>query len=128
MPTFDTLKAARRLQDEAGFNETQASVLVSTIAQGLGENLATKDDLIREIAAVRGEIAAVRGETAALRGEIGEVRGEIGEVRGEITSVRGDMRALEQRVYVRVGAMVSGAAVFLTAVIAITTAILLNAI
>ena len=62
MLTFDTLKAARRLQDEAGFNETQASVLVSTIAQGLGENLVTKGDLTREIAAVRGEIAAVRGE------------------------------------------------------------------
>ena len=100
MLTFDTLKAARRLQDEAGFNETQASVLVSTIAQGLSENLATKDDLAREIAAVRGEIAALRSE----------------------------MRALEQRVYVRVGAMVSGAAVFLTAVIGIATAILLNAI
>ena len=98
--TFDTLKAARRLQDEAGFNETQASVLVSTFAEGLGENLATKDDLTREIAAVR----------------------------GEITGVRGEMRALEQRVYVRVGAMISGAAVFLTAVIGIATAILLNAI
>ena len=93
MLTFDTLKAARRLQDEAGFNETQASVLVSTIAQGLGENLATKGDLTREIATVRSE-----------------------------------MLALEQRVYVRVGAMVSGAAVFLTAVIGIATAILLNAI
>ncbi len=113
MLTFDTLKAARRLQDEAGFNETQASVLVSTIAQGLGENLATKDDLAREIAAVRAEISAVRGETAAIR--------------GEISAVRAEMRALEQRVYVRVGAMVSAAAVFLTAVIGITTAILLNA-
>ena len=143
MLTFDTLKAARRLQDEAGFNETQASVLVSTIAQGLGENLATKGDLTREIAAVRGEIAEVRGDIAevrsdiaALRGEItgevaalrGEITGDVAALRGEITSVRGEMRALEQRVYVRVGAMVSGAAVFLTAVIGIATAILLNAI
>ena len=126
--TFDTLKAARRLQDEAGFNETQASVIVSTFAEGLGENLATKDDLTREIGAVRGEIAGLRGEIGEVRGEIGEVRGGITAVRGEITSVRGEMRALQQRVYVRVGAMVSGAAVFLTAVIAITTAILLNAI
>ncbi len=114
MLTFDTLKAARRLQDEAGFNETQASVLVSTIAQGLGENLVTKGDLTREIAAVRGETSAIRGEIAAIR--------------GEIAAVRAEMRALEQRVYVRVGAMVGGAAVFLTAVIGITTAILLNAI
>ena len=111
MVTFDTLKAARRLQDEAGFNETQASVLVSTIAQGFGENLATKDDLAREIAAVRGEIAAVRGEVEALR-----------------TEMHADMHTLEQRVYVRVGAMITGATVILIAVIAIATAILLNAI
>ena len=109
MVTFDTVKAVRRLQDEAGFNEVQASVLVSTIAQGLGENLATKDDLAREIAAVRGEIAAVRGEVDSLRAEVPDMR-------------------FEQRVYVRVGAMVSGAAVFLTAVIGIATAILLNAL
>ena len=87
--TFDTLKAARRLQDEAGFNETQASVLVSTFAQGFGENLATKDD---------------------------------------IATLRAEMRALEQRVYVRVGAMITGATVMLIAVIGIATAILLNAI
>ena len=111
MVTFDTVKAARRLQDEAGFNEAQASVLVSTIAQGLGENLVTKDDLAREIAAVRGEIAAVRGEIGSLR-----------------TEMRADMRALEQRVYVRVGAMISGATVILIAVIGIATAILLNAL
>lgn len=104
MVTFDTLKAARQLQDEAGFNETQASVLVSTIAQGLGENLATKDDLAREIAAVRGEIAVSR------------------------TGFLADMRAFEHRLYVHIGAMISGATLYLTAVIAIATAILLNAI
>lgn len=89
MVTFDTLKAARRLQDEAGFNETQASVLVSTFARGFGENLATKDD---------------------------------------IATLRAEMRALEQRGYVRMGAMVSGATVIIIAVIGIATAILLNAI
>ena len=109
--TFDSLKAARRLQDEAGFNETQASVLVSTIAQGLGENLATKDDLTREIAAVRGEIAVPRSEAAEIR-----------------TDFLAAIRAFEQRLYVRVGAMITGATLYLTAVIAIATAILLNAI
>ena len=128
--TFDTLKAARRLQDEAGFNETQAGVLVSTIAQGLGENLATKDDLTRLATKddLTREIAAVRAEIAAVRGEVEVLRGEVQVLRGEIVAVRGEMQALEQRVYVRVGAMVSGAAVFLTAVIGIATAILLNAI
>ena len=89
--TFDTLKAARRLQDEAGFDEKQAAVLVSTFAEGISENLATKADLTNEGAALRGA----------------------------------EMRELEQRVYVRVGAMISGLAVFLTAVIGIATAILL---
>ena len=88
--TFDTLKAARRLQDEAGFDEKQASVLVSTFAEGVTENLATKTDLTNEAAAIRAE-----------------------------------MRGLEERVYVRVGAMVTGASVFLTAVIGIATAIIL---
>ena len=88
--TFDTLKAARRLQDEAGFDEKQAAVLVSTFAEGVSDNLATKTDLTNEGAALRAE-----------------------------------MRELEQRVYVRMGAMISGLAVFLTAVIGIATAILL---
>ena len=88
--TFDTLKAAQRLQDAAGFDEKQASVLVSTFAQGVTENLATKSDL-----------------------ENSEAR------------LRADMRELEQRVYVRVGAMVNGASIFLTAVIGIATAIIL---
>ncbi len=42
---FDTLKAATRLQEEAGFDETKARVLVSTFAEGMVENLATKDDI-----------------------------------------------------------------------------------
>ena len=42
---FDTLRAATRLQEEAGFDETTARVLVSTFAEGMVENLATKDDI-----------------------------------------------------------------------------------
>ena len=41
---FDTLKAATRLTD-AGFDEKQARELVATFAEGVGENIATKDDL-----------------------------------------------------------------------------------
>ena len=43
--SFDTLRAATRLQEEAGFSEQQARVLISTIADGMDENLATKDDI-----------------------------------------------------------------------------------
>ena len=65
---FDTLKAATRLQEEAGFDETKARVLVSTFAEGMVENLATKDD----IAGIRGELAtlATKEELATLRGEV----------------------------------------------------------
>ena len=71
--TFDTLKAARRLQDEAGFDEKQAAVLVSTFAEGISENLATKTDL------------------AVLRSDLKEAEARL----------RAEMRQLEQRVYVR---------------------------
>ena len=42
---FDTLKAATRLQNEAGFSEKQARALVNTFAEGIAENVATKQDL-----------------------------------------------------------------------------------
>lgn len=97
MVTFDTLKAARRLQDEAGFDEKQANVLASVFAEILSERLATKADL------------------ALLRSDLKDTE----------TRLRAEMRELEQRVYVRMGAMISGLAVFLTAVIGIATAIIL---
>lgn len=78
---FDTLKAATRLQNEAGFNEKQARVLVATFAEGIGENLATKEDM-----------AALRSEMEVLR-----------EV------LRGEMRQLEQRMTIRLGAMIAAA-------------------
>ncbi len=44
MATFDTLKAAQRLQ-EAGFDEDKAGAIVSTFAEDFGVGLATKVDL-----------------------------------------------------------------------------------
>ena len=85
---FDTLKAATRLQNEAGFNEKQARVLVATLAEGIGENLATKEDvaMLRSEMATKEDVAALRGEMAVLRGE---------------------MRELEQRMTIRLGAMIA---------------------
>ena len=62
---FDTLKAATRLQEEAGFDPTKARVLVSTFAEGMAENLATKDD----IAGLRRDFKtlATKEELAGLR-------------------------------------------------------------
>ncbi len=91
---FDTLKAATRLQNEAGFNEKQARVLVATFAEGIGENLATKED----VAALRSEMAT-KEDVAILRSEM--------EVLREV--LRGEMRELEQRMTIRLGAMIAAA-------------------
>ena len=79
---FDTLRAARRLRDEGGFDERQAAILVDTFAEGMGETLATKADLEKVE-----------------------------------TSLRGQMRELEQRMTIRLGAMMVGAVALIVALI-----------
>ena len=159
---FDTLKAATRLQKEAGFDETQAHVLVSTFAEGMVENLATKDDisvLKGDISVLRGDIAVLRRETkadiaalsrematlatkeelATLRGEMHEMsatlrgdmhemsatlRGEMHEMsatlRGEMhemsATLRGEMSKVQERLTVRLGAVIAAAVAILVAV------------
>ena len=101
---FDTLRAATRLQEEAGFDETKARVLVSTFAEGMVENLATKDD----IAALRREIAtlATKDELAALRSEMG-TKEELAALRSEmatkeeLAAVRSEMATKEELAAVR---------------------------
>ncbi len=114
---FDTLKAATRLQNEAGFNEKQARVLVATFAEGIGENLATKDD----VAMLRSETAGLRNEMAtkedlavlrskmATKDDVAVLRSEIAGLRNEIPVLRGEMRELEQRMTIRLGAMIAAA-------------------
>ena len=58
---FDTLKAAQQLQD-AGFAKAQAEALVTTMAEGLGEGVATKAD----IATLRSDLATLRSDLASL--------------------------------------------------------------
>ena len=131
MVTFDTLGYARRLRG-AGLTDAQAEVHAEALATALGEvlvtkqdlrDLATKDDLHRlelatkqEFAAVRqemsGEFAAVRqemrGEFAAVRQEMsGEFAAVRQEMSGEFAAVRQEMRALELRLTLRLGALVS---------------------
>ena len=105
--TFDTLKAARRLRNEGGFNEKQAGILVDTFAEGMDETLATKADLEKTELVLRGEIGTLRGEAketeATLRGEIGTLRGEAKQteaaLRGEIketeATLRGEIKETE---------------------------------
>ncbi len=87
---FNTLKAATRLQNEAGFNEKQARVLVATLAEGIGENLATKED----VAMLRGDMAVLRNDMAT---------------KEDLAVLRGEMCELEQRMTIRLGAMIAAA-------------------
>ena len=104
---FDTLRAARRLRDEAGFDERQAGVLVDTFAEGMTETLATKAD----VEALRGDLE--KTETA-LRAELGVLRGDLEKTEA---SLRGQMRELEQRMTIRLGAMMVGAVALIVALV-----------
>ena len=115
---FDTLKAATRLQDEAGFDETKARVLVSTFAEGMVENLATKDD----IAGLRHEFAGLRGEFAGVRREIANLatKEELATLRGEMNqmaaTLRGEISKVQERLTIRLGAAIAAAVAILVAV------------
>ena len=88
---FDTYKAVSQLR-EAGFDETQAAAMVTTICDVLGGNLATKEDL-----------AAVRQDMAT--------KEDIASVRREMDSKpdKADLHALETRLTIRMGGMILGA-------------------
>ena len=115
---FDTLKAATRLQEEAGFDETKARVLVSTFAEGMVENLATKDD----IAGLRREFAGLRREFACLRREFGGLatKEELATLRGEMkqmdANLRGEISKVQERLTVRLGGAIAAAVAILVAV------------
>ena len=107
---FDTLKAAQRLRDEAGFSEQQASVLVTTLAEGVGENLATKADIEAMHQATQADIEAMHQATQA-----------------SIEAVRAEMREREQRLKLYLGKLVAGGVGVLLASIGIVAAIILTA-
>ena len=108
---FDTLRAARKLRDEGGFDERQAAILVDTFAEGMTETLATKADLESTEASLRAEIEK---SEAALRADIETLRGDLEKTE---TSLRGEMRELEQRMTIRLGAMMVGAVALIVVLI-----------
>ena len=115
---FDTLKAATRLQEEAGFDETKARVLVSTFAEGMVENLATKDDIAglrREFAGLRREFGGLRREftTLATKEELATLRGEMKQMDANL---RGEISKVQERLTVRLGGAIAAAVAILVAV------------
>ena len=133
---FDTLKAATRLQEEAGFDPTKARVLVSTFAEGMVENLATRDDIAglrrdfktlatkEELAGLRRklETLATKEELAGLRRELETLatKEELATLRGELkqTDARlgGQISKVQERLTVRLGGAVAAAVAILVAV------------
>ena len=118
---FDTLKAATRLREEAGFEERQATVLVELFADRYGdrENLATRDD----VAAVRGEVTMLRDDVTTLRGDLEKteltLRGDLekndASLRGEIHKLRGEMHKQGQLMTTRLGAAIAAAVAIIVA-------------
>ena len=122
---FDTLKAATRLREEAGFDERQARVLVATFAEGIGESLATKEDLGNTETALRKDLenieTALRNEIRALRTDLENTKAALRtdmanaeatlrkDLENTATALQGQMRELEQRMTVRLGAMIAAA-------------------
>ena len=75
---FDTLKLASRLEREAGVDARLASVLSMGLADELGERLATKTDLEREIRGVRTDLGAkIQSVRSDLSAEIQDLRAEL---------------------------------------------------
>ena len=85
--TFDTLRAATRLREKAGFSEKQATELVATFADGFVENLATKDDVEH----LRGDVEHLHGDMEKLETSL---RGDMEKLE---TSLRGDMEKMALR-------------------------------
>ena len=85
MVTFDTLRAAQRLRDEADQSpaaaETIAAVIGEAVTPGRDDVAVLRGELHQEVAALRGEIADLRTE---LHEQLGAVREEIADLRGEL--------------------------------------------
>ena len=116
---FDTLKAATQLQ-EAGLEEDKARALVSTFAQGMVENLATKQDLAalatkEELASLRGELGLLRAEVATLatREELTGLRSHMDQT---ATGLRAEISKVQERMTVRMGTAIAAAVAILVAV------------
>ena len=92
---FDTLKASLRLR-EASFDEEKAGAIVSAFAEDIGERLATRED-------------------------IGRVEDQLVHLEGRLETTE---ERLEQRLFLRVGIMVTAATSMILTAIGIATGVL----
>ncbi len=93
---FDTLRAAKLLQ-QAGFDESQAEAVVTTVGDALTENVATKADLERVETTLKAEMAEVKAETAAVKADLERVettlKAEMAEVKAELKTEMAGVKA-----------------------------------
>ena len=117
--TFDTLKAATQLREEAGFSKRQASGLVA-FANTILENVATKDD----VAELRGDMekmeAGLRADMekmeAGLRADMEKMEtGLRGDMGRNGASLLGEMHKLRHQMTVRFGAGIGAAVAIIVA-------------
>ena len=121
MTGFDTLKVAVRLQEEAGFEEHQARALVTAFAEGMGEELATKNDLEKTEATLQGQIVALKSDLekteTALKSDLEKTEATLRSDLEKMAAIlRSEMRELEQRMTLRLGAMIAAAVGIIVAV------------
>lgn len=113
MAMFDTLSASRRLR-EVGFEEKQADAVVGLLAEDVSGNIATKSDIEMLRAATKSDIELLK---AATESDIESLRAD---TKSEFELFRAEVRALEQRMTIRLGGLVAVATGIIIAVIALT--------
>ena len=117
--TFDTLKAATQLREEAGFSKRRATGLVA-FANTILENVATKAD----VAELRGDMekmeAGLRGDVekmeAGLRADMEKMEAGLrGDMGRNGASLLGEMHKLRHQMTVRFGAGIGAAVAIIVA-------------
>lgn len=111
--TLDTLRLAKRFR-EAGAAEPLAEAFADALRERQEADLAqlaTKADLRAEADALR---AATRGDVAEVKADLALARAE---VRTELAELRNELKALEQRMTIRLGGMIAGGVVLVTAAV-----------
>ena len=135
---FDTLKLARTLRSEAKMSLEQAEGVAQALAEAMsGAELATKADVAASEAKLMAAITGVRSEAAETKAEltaaVGAVRTDltaaVGAVRTDLTAaieaarvearadnhdLRSELKQLEQRMTIKLGAMLAATVALLS--------------
>ncbi|MEI6559887.1 MAG: hypothetical protein WCO00_15900 [Rhodospirillaceae bacterium] len=99
---FDTLKLARTLRSEAKMPLEQAEGVAQALAEAMsGAELATKADVVAAKSDLTALINSLRNDLTAM---INTLRTELSAA---IESVRAELKQLEQRMTIKLGAMLA---------------------